>query len=120
MRTLRRNKQKIKYALFENKIPVLDEYGNDTGEFELLYSEPKDFEISVSSARGESYTRHFGDSVDYDKVMVTTDKSFPINESSILWVDDLSEGKPHDYTVKKVAASLNSISYAISKVNVGE
>ncbi len=119
MRVLRRNKQNIKYALFEGKTPILDEYENETGEFKLSYSEPMGFEINVSSARGESYTRQFGDFVDYDKVMVTTDMTLPITESSILWIDNL-ESESHDYIVKKVAKSLNSISYAISKVSVSE
>ena len=57
----------------------------------------------------------------------------PIDEYSILWIDTMpelnadgslavdSEGKvktPHDYIVKKVAKSLNSVSYAVSKVSV--
>ena len=62
------------------------------------------------------------------------DKTAPnINEYSVLWVDTMPEldenGKlvkdgngqvvtPYDYVVKKVAPSLNSISIAISKVNV--
>lgn len=126
MRTLERNKQTIYYALYEDKTPIEDEYGNETGEYTLVYSEPKEFMLNVSSARGESYTRHFGDYVDYDKVMVTTDLSVPITETSLLWIDTLpviEDGEnaiPHDYIVKKVARSLNSISYVISKVSVSE
>lgn len=118
MRSLERNKQTIYYALYEDKTPIEDEYGNETGEYEILYSPPTVLRINVSSARGESYTRHFGDYVDYDKVMVTTDLSLLIDESSIVWVDDLNTENPHDYIVKKVAKSLNSISFAVRKVNV--
>lgn len=62
------------------------------------------------------------------------DNSAPqINEYTVLWVDTVPlvddsgalklNGKgevitPHDYIVKKVAKSLNSVSIAISKVNV--
>lgn len=120
MRALRRNKQTIFYKLFLGKEPVMDEYGNETGEYTLAYSEPREVKLNVSSARGESYTRRFGDYVDYDKVMVTTDLKLPIDEISILWVDNLDTQKPHDYIVKKVARSLNSISYAISKVSISE
>lgn len=120
MRDLKRNKQTVFYKLFLDKEPLTDEYGNETGEYTLVYSKPKEFKLNVSSARGESYTRHFGDYVDYDKVMVTTDLSLLIDESSILWVDDLNLENSHDYIVKKVAKSLNSISYAISKVSVSE
>jgi hypothetical protein len=40
-------------------------------------------------------------------------------ENSILWIDDL-EAESYDYIVKKVARSLNSVSYAVSKVSVSE
>ena len=58
-------------------------------------------------------------------MIVIADPKFPIDEYSILWVDSMPEVKedgttdtPHDYVVKKVARSLNSVSIAISKVNV--
>ena len=50
---------------------------------------------------------------------------FPITVSSVFWIDKLPEiaedgstDTPHDYIVKKVATSLNSVSIAVSKVNV--
>ena len=46
----------------------------------------------------------------------------PIAEDTVLFVDknpEYKDGKPlYDYIVKRVAKSLNSISIAISKVNV--
>ena len=69
--------------------------------------------------------RQFGESESYDKVIVLDNLKSPINEYSILWVDTLphlnddgTTDTPHDYIVKKVARSLNSVSIAISKVNV--
>lgn len=118
MRALERNKQIIYYALYEGKEPVLDEYGNETGEYEILYSSPTVLRINVSAARGESSTRPFGDTENYDKVLMTDDLSVPITETSILWIDSLDTQKPHDYIVKKVAKSLNSVSIAVSKVSV--
>jgi hypothetical protein len=118
MRSLERNKQIIYYALYEGKEPVLDEYGNETGEYEILYSSPIVLRINVSAARGESSTRPFGDIEKYDKVLMTDDLNVPISETSILWIDSLDTEKPHDYIVKKVAKSLNSVSIAVSKVNV--
>ena len=47
--------------------------------------------------------------------------NIPIDEYSILWVDTLprlNEDIPHDYVVKQVARSLNSVSLAVSKVDV--
>lgn len=118
LRTLERNKQVIYYALFDGKEPVIDEYGNQTGEYEILYTPPTLLKINVSAARGEYSTRQFGDTEKYDKVLMTDDLNVPITETSILWIDSLDTEKPHDYIVKKVAKSLNSVSIAVSKVSV--
>lgn len=118
LRTLERNKQVIYYALFDGKEPVIDEYGNQTGEYEILYTPPTLLKINVSAARGEYSTRQFGDTEKYDKVLMTDDLNVPITETSILWIDSLDTTKPHDYIVKKVAKSLNSVSIAVSKVSV--
>jgi len=120
VRTLERNKQTIYYALYEGKEPLKDEYGNPIGEYEVLYSEPVLLKINVSAARGEYSTRQFGEMENYEKILVTDDTNLPISETSILWIDSLDTTKPHDYIVKKVAKSLNSVSYAVSKVSVGE
>ena len=118
LRTLERNKQVVYYALFDGKEPVIDEYGNQTGEYEILYTPPTLLKINVSAARGEYSTRQFGDTEKYDKVLMTDDLNVPITETSILWIDSLDTEKPHDYIVKKVAKSLNSVSIAVSKVSV--
>ena len=64
----------------------------------------------------------FGQFVSYDKVIVTDDMDCPIAEDTVLFVDknpEYKDEKPlYDYIVKRVAKSLNSISIAISKVNV--
>ena len=125
MRTLTRNKICIYYANYQDKIPVKDEYGNLTGEYYLSYDNPVVIKANVSAARGESTTRQFGDDVSYDRIIVLDDPAFPIAETSILWIDTLPEiaedgstTTPHDYIVKQVAPSLNSVSIAVSKVNV--
>lgn len=118
MRTLERNKQPFFYALYEKKQPLMDEYGNETSEYEVIYSTPLPYKANISPARGEATTRQFGDSEDYDKIIVIDDVNCPICESSILWVDSLDTAKPHDYIVRKVAKSINSVSYAIMRVNL--
>lgn len=125
MKALARNKVLIHYANYRDKTPIEDEYGNLTGEYEVSYENPIAVKVNVSAARGESTTRQFGDDVNYDRVIIIDDPKFPINESSILWIDtppeiqeDGSTKDPHDYIVKQVATSLNSVSIAVSKVNV--
>ena len=125
MRTLNRNKVRIFFANYQSKTPLKDEYGNLTGEYEISYTNPTELCANVSAARGEATTRQFGDNESYDKVIVLDDPKFPITTTSILWIDTLPEiaedgstETPHDYIVKQVAASLNSVSIAVSKVNV--
>ena len=127
MRTLARNKTRIYYANYSNKIPIEDEYGNLTGEYDIIYDNPVEVKANVSAARGESTTRQFGEDEGYDRVIVMDDPNAPINVSSVLWIDTLPEIKedgstdtPYDYIVKQVAPSLNSVSIAVSKVNVRE
>lgn len=125
MRALHRNKIRIFYANYRDKIPLKDEYGNLTGEYEISYHNPIAIMANVSAARGEATTRQFGDDEGYDRVIVLDDPQFPIAATSILWIDtppeiaeDGSTDTPHDYIVKQVATSLNSVSIAVSKVNV--
>lgn len=133
MRCMQRNKIVFYYALFSERVPIVDEYGNATGEYDVRHGNPVKSSANISAAKGETQTRQFGENVSYDKVIAMDNDSPPIDEYSILWIDTMpelnadgslavdSEGKvksPHDYIVKKVARSLNSVSYAVSKVSV--
>ena len=125
MRCMVRNQTKFYYALYIEKKELTDEYGNFGGEYEVTYGEPIQAFGNVSSAMGETRVRQFGESESYDKVIVLDNPNTPIDEYSILWVDTLprlnddgTTDTPHDYVVKRVARGLNSVSIAISKVNV--
>lgn len=127
MRCMNRNKQVFYYALFKSVEDTTDEYGNVTGEHKIIYGNPQKFRANISAAKGETSTREFGESESYDKVIVMDKDASNIDEYSVLWIDTLPEiaedgttDTPHDYIVKKVAKSLNSVSIAISKVNVSE
>lgn len=133
MKTLIRNKIEFYYALFERKVPKIDEYGNNTGEYEVQWQKPLKYLANISAAKGETSTMQFGESENYDRVIVMDNNSPNIDEYTVLWVDtipkldsngllllneDSSVVTPHDHIVKKVARSINSVSVAISKVNV--
>ena len=125
MKILHRNKVRIFYANYVDKEPVLDKDGYQTGEYKVVYSNPVEVRGNVSSARGEVITRQFGEDESYDRVIVMDDPKVPITLSSVMWIDTmpdiLSDGTtetPYDYIVKQVAPSLNSVSIAVSKVNV--
>lgn len=123
MKIMERNKKELSYLLYDHKEPVLDEYGNETGEFNVFYKDAVSIRANVSPATGASQIEQFGNLSGYDKVIMTDDVNCPISETSVLFVDKQPEysedGKPmYDYTVKRVAKSINSISYAVSKVSV--
>ena len=125
MRCLVRNKSIFYYASYIGETEIIDEYGNATGEYDISYSVPVECKGNISAAQGEVQSRQFGESESYDKVIVLDDVNAPIDEHSILWVDTLplfnEDGTtdiPHDYTVRRVAKSLNGLSIAIQRVKV--
>lgn len=121
MRTLERNKTSFYYALYLGKEENIDADGNATGTYTILYSNPVECRGNISASSGSVQVEQFGNDLQYDKVVVLDDVNVPIDENSVLWVDKDVEhdkyGNPvFDYVVKKVARSLNSVSFAISKV----
>lgn len=126
MRTLKRNKVKCYYAVYEGEKLVTNAEGYYTGEKELTYSKPVMLMANISQATGVSSTEQFGGNLDYDKSIVLDIYPKGFDEYSRLWIDtmptlnkDGTTDTPHDYTVKRIARSLNSISIAVAKVNIG-
>ena len=138
MKTLKRNQRPFWYCLFKEKAAIIDEFGNETGESVVTYYAPVQMMANISQATGQSNTEQFGTLENYDKVIVTCDMNCPITETSVLFIDkepeftevvthiptavtttdDTVEVPVYDYTVRRVAKSLNSISIAVSKVDV--
>lgn len=123
MRTLKRNQRMFWYALYLDKEIVTDEYGNETGEPRVIYGEPVKMYANISQATGQSNVEQFGNLDNYDKVIVTEWLDCPIDENSVLFIDKEPEHNTDgdlmfDYTVRRVAKSINSISIAVSKVKV--
>ena len=138
MRSLKRNQRPLYYCLYAGKEPIIDEYGNETGENIVTYEAPVQMYANISPATGQSSTEQFGNLENYDKVIVTTWMDCPIDENSVLFIDkepDESSVLTHiptaittvegyvtvptpDYIVRSVARSLNSISIAVRKVKV--
>lgn len=121
MRSLERNKIVLWYALYVDKIPVLDEYGQDTGEYTSGFENPVKTKQRVSPNKGNSSEEVFGIITDYDRVISTTD-NLPIVEKSRIWIDilpviksDGSTDTPYQYEVTKVAKDINQHQFAIKK-----
>ena len=139
MRTLSRNKTHFYYCLFTGHTEIVDEYGNATGEPIPSYGSPVLTYANISPATGQSNTEQFGNLDNYDKVIVLDDTNCPIDENSVLFIDKEPEYAgvttydttttpytettvsvpAYNYIVKRVAKSLNSVSIAVRKVDVG-
>ena len=124
MRSLRRNRRPLYYATYNDKIPVLDEDGFDTGETTTGYSKPVVFYENASPAKGTSQEEVFGKSLDYSRTISTCNMTLPIDEFSRIWIesnpilnpDGTADGDSADYSVVAIARSLNSVLYAIKRL----
>lgn len=117
MRCLNRNKRSFYYANYVGMSKLTDSGGNFTGEYGITYTNPTLVYGNISPARGADYSSPFGITEGYDKVIVLSDPNFPIDDSSVLWIEnDITD--TFDYRIVRIARSLNSISIAIKKVDV--
>ena len=121
MKLQKRNLQEIYYCLYKGSSPVYDENGFETGELPPEYEEPVSIFCSISPAGGSTQTEMFGILESYDKIIITDDMTCPIDEHTVLFIDKKPENQSfsgYDYIVRKVAKSLNHISYAVAKADV--
>lgn len=122
MRCLDRNKRSFYYATYTGK--TMGTSGNyKTGENTVTYSNPIAATGNISAARGNAEIEMFGASLNYDKTIALSKPLF--DEYAVLWVDVTpqldAQGQtttPYDYVVVRKAVSLNSVLYAIRKVEV--
>ena len=123
-RDLKKNKVGMYYALYSDKTPVLDADGNDTLETTAGYSKPVWFEASISSGISDVSDSPFGNNVSYDRVILSSDMSLPVTDTSLIWIDnaptydEAGTVKP-DSADYKVAAlplkSLNAVKIAVKR-----
>lgn len=141
MRTLNKNKQKMKYSVMGERKPIYetdedgniiyyeDEDGNripiETGSYTSGWSNPEDFSGNIAMSGGEAEAREFGLSVaDYDAVLILNKDEVPLKEGSLIWHEKEVKYKDDgdvdttsaDYSVKKVSNSLNSAKYVLKAV----
>ena len=136
MRTLNKNKQKLKYANIIGDIPIYTEYTEvdgtviklETGDYEIGYSEPISFlgNIAMSSS-GEAEAQEFGLSIaDYNATIVMSKGVVPITEGSLVWHksdvgykysdETQTDPKTADYEVIKVSESINTVKYVLKAI----
>lgn len=146
MRCLKKNKQKLYYALLIGEEPIykLDAHGNkivdwtdtETGEVHyveaggsrLIYSAPVSFMGNIAMSGSDVDRVEYGVSeAKYEAVLAMTKGELPITETSLLWyqttpttyVEDektYADGSTADYRVLKVSPSINEDRYILDKV----
>lgn len=124
MQPLRRNQQPFYYANRVDSPPLSDD-GGVNGQFGVIYSAPVEGSGNFAPATGEKYTQQFGETLDYDEVLLP-DLKCDIDEYSVLWRDcekplmnpDGTFTPPWTHEVKRVAGSLNGTLVAIKRVHV--
>ena len=124
MVSLAQNRQKIYYGELTGWTEVIDSQGFETGEKKKSYSTPQPFLIYVSPAKGENSWNPYGIGDEYSNVMSTSDRRCPITEDSVLWIginpfdENGNVVKDHNYRVTRKAVGLNSILYAIKRIEI--
>lgn len=151
MRTLRKNQQSMRYALQTGEVPVyqtdkdgnivydsyidkdgnqfpyFDENGNkmpmETGDKEILYSEPQEFMASVSMSGGEAEAVEYGlSTADFQAVILYANGTVPLVEGALIWTKSNVEYKEvlitEDGEEKKLQIPQKTSSdYEVIKVN---
>lgn len=145
MRTLKRNTQKMYYALFKGSEPVyeldnngnrivdyIDEDGNEyyreTGTEHSVYYEPVEFHSSISSHLNEMHAREYG--VDQSSIYseLTCPKDLlPLDygakiwkKSEVKWLDEangIPDDSSSDYTVMGILDEFPDNDYYLLKRN---
>lgn len=104
------------------KTPVVDELGDETGEFAYeSWSTPAKLMLNVSPPTGSAEANPFGAFTDYSYVVSSSSKkrNTPLYEGTRVWFQtDVS--KPFNYIVVKVAEHITDTLYALKEVAASE
>ena len=122
MRSLKKNQRKLWYSLYQEKIPIVDENGDETGDYTTGYSPPVLFYANLSAGKGSVQKEVFGIDVDFTRSISTTDIGLPITETSLVWYETepvlldngAADPKSADYEVAaRPADGLNELVIAL-------
>jgi hypothetical protein len=103
------------------KTPVVDEWGNETGETSQTWSDPAKLMLNVSPPTGSAEANPFGAFTDYSYIVSSSSRKHntPLYEGTHVWFQtDVS--KPFNYIVVKVAAHITDTLYALKEVAASE
>lgn len=119
MRNLKKNETKLWYSNYGKGNPILDENGDETGDYDSGYGSPVSFFATLSASKGTAYADVFGTNLDYTRTLSTVQK-LPITEESLIWksepalnADGTVDKESADYTVAGIADGLNELVVAL-------
>lgn len=124
MRTLKRNKQRMWYSLPLGKEPIVDEDGNETGEYENIYTDKVGFKAYVGSQLTDALSRAWGSDVSNNYAVMVISKTekddngellnFP--NGTLIWRSKTLPDGGADYIIDGVMdEELNESSYYLRK-----
>lgn len=139
MRSLKKNQQRLQYATYSDQIKIYER--DENGEIVYVdadgirtpviiseragYNNPVSFYANIALSSGEAEAKEYGvNASDYEAVLVTTDKSLPIDELTRIWhtskpkfnSDGAVDGDSADYSILAVKPSLNGMKYLLKKI----
>lgn len=119
MRNLKKNTKKLWYSNYGEDVPILDENGDETGDYDSGYTAPVAFLASLSASKGSAYADIFGTNLNYTRTLSTVEK-LSITEESLVWTtepamnaDGTVDKESADYTVAGIADGLNELVVAL-------
>lgn len=125
MRCLKKNKQKLYYALYQSSTEVTTGQSItvdgktipvEVGATTKTYGNPVEFYGNISMSGGNVYETEYGiDISSYSAVLVMNKDEIPIDEHSLIWHTSPTTDKA-DYKVVKVVPSLNVSKYLLQRI----
>lgn len=137
MRALKRNMQKMWYALVES-VPIAYERDDDgyidymlidgeylpkeTGNIEPIYTNPVPFGANIHGVIGEAEATRFGISIsDYDAYIYAPKGTLPLEEGALIWYEQQpqlnvpADPSTADYIVARVPVVLDESVYLLRR-----
>ena len=119
LRSLKKNTKKLWYSNYSGNVPIVDENGDETGDYDSGYTAPVGFLATLSASKGSAYADIFGTNLSYARTLSTVE-NLPITEESLIWTsepefnaDGTVNDESADYTVAGIADGLNGLVVAL-------
>lgn len=118
MRGLKRDERTVYYAQYLSDTYITDAAGYKTGEKKRNYSSVAYVKGTLSHGEGKITPQFFGSNASFDRVFITHDMSCPINENSLIWIDNPTTDT-NDYIVACIPKKTpNCIAIALRRATV--